>query len=120
MQDLSPSEIEALSKAMGGMPTQNISRAQFPQLQESSNVGLHPSQNQDKLGDIKIHIEAILGRCKLPLAKLLKLEPGNIVPLDKLAGEPVDIEANGKIIAKGEIVVINDNFGVKILELIQE
>ena len=68
--------------------------------------------------DVKVNVEVILGTTRMTLEDILKLQSGSIVELNKLAGEPVDVIANGKIIARAEVVVIDDNFGVKILEII--
>lgn len=70
------------------------------------------------LFDIPISITVELGRTKLLLKDLLKLGEGAILELDKFEGEPVDILVNNKLIAKGEVVVINERFGVKIVDII--
>lgn len=113
-----PTSSPESSKSFSPLPSTNspISRAQFTQLQEDSNENSSP--NPLPLNDIKIGIEAILGRTRLPLSKLMNLESGSIIPLEKLAGEPIEIEANGKLIAKGEVVIVEKNFGIKILEII--
>lgn len=139
MQDLSPAEIEALAKAMGKTsptassheahsstpygtkPTHHesthpISHAQFSQLHESSSGGDLPLQYFDTL---PIHLEAILGRTKISLKDLMQFHTGTVISLDKLAGELIDIEANGKLIARGEVVVVDENYGIKILEIIE-
>ena len=58
------------------------------------------------------------GHAQLPLKDVLKLTTGSIVELDKLAGEPVDVMVNGRAVARGEVVVIEDNFGVRITEVL--
>jgi flagellar motor switch protein FliN/FliY len=58
-----------------------------------------------------------LGKTSLPVKDILSLGEGSILELDKLAGEPVDIKANGVLIAKGEVVVIDENFGVRVTEI---
>ena len=59
-----------------------------------------------------------LGRTNKTIKEILEISPGTIVELDKMAGEPVDILVNGKLVAKGEVVVIDENFGVRITEII--
>ena len=59
-----------------------------------------------------------LGRTKKSIKEILELSNGSIVELDKLAGEPVDIHVNGKLLAKGEVVVIDENFGVRITDIV--
>ena len=70
------------------------------------------------LYDIPLEITVELGRTKLPIRKILELGPGAVIQLEKLAGEPVDILANHKLIAKGEVVVIEESFGVRITDII--
>ena len=59
-----------------------------------------------------------LGRTRLLIRDILDLSPGSIIELDKLAGEPVDLFANGMLVARGEVIVIDDNFGVRVTEII--
>ncbi|MEH7356551.1 flagellar motor switch phosphatase FliY [Neobacillus drentensis] len=76
------------------------------------------ARNIDMLFDIPLGITVELGRTKMQIRKILELGPGAVIQLDKLAGEPVDILANHKLIAKGEVVVIEENFGVRITDII--
>lgn len=131
MQDLTPTEIEAIVKTLGnnfadeptaqsrpstdtpyGSPA--ISRVQFTELEE--DVRPNPAL-QESLKEVKVNVDVILGSTKISLQQLLSLQPGSLLPLDKLAGEPVDIEVNGKVVGKGEVVVVDENFGIKILEM---
>jgi flagellar motor switch protein FliN len=126
MQDLTPSEIEAILKGIGntmveasapppaGQP--NVSRVQFSQLEETPTPS-PMNYAQEHLMDLDIQVDVILGRTKVSLRKLLSLQAGHVISLDKFAGEPVDIEANGKLIARGEIVGVDDHFGVRIIQL---
>ena len=95
-----------------------ITRAQFLPLEELSDAADLPKKDLERVYDVKVRVEAILGKSKMPLDKVLSLHPGSVVELDKLAGEPVDLYANGKLIARAEIVVIEENFGVKVLEIV--
>ena len=67
--------------------------------------------------DVPLSVTVELGRTKKSIKDILELTNGSIVELDKLAGEPVDIQVNGKFLAKGEVVVIDENFGVRITEI---
>ncbi len=132
-EDLTPEEAEELSKEIENADTSSsskedtiqkhfdektsISKAQFMQLEETPYEDL-PASSIDRFFDVKVTIEVILGTKKLPLRNILELHQGSLVKLDKLAGEPVDLLANGKTIARGEIVIIDDYFGVKILEIV--
>lgn len=77
-----------------------------------SNIGI--------IMDVPLNITVELGRTKMKIKEILDLGPGSIVELDKLAGEPVDILVNGKLMAKGEVVVIDESFGVRITDIISQ
>ncbi|MBP2653108.1 MAG: fliN: flagellar motor switch protein FliN [Firmicutes bacterium] len=101
-------------------------------VQHQGNVTVQPAQftsftpanmpaidaNISLIMDVPLQVTVELGRTKKLIRDILELSPGSVVELDKLAGEPVDILANGKLIAKGEVVVIDENFGVRITEII--
>jgi flagellar motor switch protein FliN len=93
---------------------------QFSEL-ESDDFGqsLNEKMNLDLLLDIPLEIVVELGRTKKKISEVLELTSGSIVELDKMAGEPVDVYVNGKLIAKGEVVVIEEHFGVRIKEICQ-
>lgn len=74
-------------------------------------------QNIDLILDVPLQITVELGRTRKMIREILELGPGSVVELDRLAGEPVDILVNGKLIAKGEVVVIDENFGVRIIDI---
>lgn len=130
-KDLTEEEISAASEAIQAKAStttavdkesdSSIARAQFMQLE--NKLMDHLAINQDavkRMYDIKVHLEVVLGKSKMPLSQILKLQSGSVIELDKLAGEPVEIFANGKLIAQAEIVVIDDNFGVKIVEIVKK
>ena len=68
--------------------------------------------------DVQLDLTIELGRTHMHLEEILKLRQGTVVPLDKLAGDPADIYVNGRLIARGEVLVLNDNFCVRVAELI--
>ncbi|OHB78611.1 MAG: flagellar motor switch protein FliN [Planctomycetes bacterium RBG_16_64_10] len=70
------------------------------------------------ISDVQLDLNIELGRTYMHLEDVLKLRKGTVVPLDKLAGDPVDIYANGRLIARGEVLVLNDNFCVRVAELV--
>jgi flagellar motor switch protein FliN len=72
----------------------------------------------DLLLDIPLEVSVQLGRTSLPIAELMSLSPGSVIDLDKLSGEPLDILLNNKLVARGEAVVVNDRYGVRIVEII--
>ncbi len=102
---------------MGGMMNvPNVQQLQYPSLSggpisgEQGNIGL--------IMDVMMELTVELGRTKKPIKEILGFGEGTIIELDKLAGEPVDILVNHKAIAKGEVVVIDENFGVRITEIL--
>jgi len=74
--------------------------------------------NLSALSDVELDVRIELGRTELLMEEVLILKEGSVVPLDKLAGDPVDILVNGRLIARGEVLVLNDNFCVRIAELL--
>jgi flagellar motor switch protein FliN/FliY len=74
--------------------------------------------NMDLLMDISLKVTVELGRTRMTFHQVLELQNGSVVELDRLAGDPVDIFVNDRIIARGEVVVVDDKFGVRITELI--
>jgi len=72
----------------------------------------------DLLSEVELDVRIELGRTEMELEELLRLGKGSVVPLDKLAGDPVDVFVNGRLIARGEILVLNDSFCVRVAELV--
>ncbi|HHW71078.1 MAG TPA: flagellar motor switch protein FliN, partial [Clostridiales bacterium] len=75
-------------------------------------------KNIQMIMDVPLQVSVELGRTKKLIKEILELNIGSVIELDKMAGEPVDILVNGKLVAKGEVVVIEDNFGVRITDII--
>jgi len=67
--------------------------------------------------DVPLRLTVELGRAELPLAEVLALKPGSVVELDRFPGEPLDLYANGRLVARGEIIVLNDIFGFRVAEI---
>ncbi len=90
--------------------------AQFAPLQPSS--GANGSGNLDMLLGVNLKVTVELGRTRMSIEEILQLGPGSVVELEKLAGEPVDVLINDRLIARGEVVVIDDRFGVRITDVV--
>ena len=88
----------------------------FPAMTEQQSS--EKAKNIDFILDVSMQISVELGRTTMQVKDVLGLGLGSVVELNKLAGEPVDILINGKLIAHGEVVVVDDNFGVKIVDII--
>lgn len=95
----------------------NVKRAQFPDFDQGSSVAPLP-QNMALIQDVPLQVTVRLGKTRMSIKEILELGEGSIVELDKLAGEPVDLLVNGKLVAKGEIVVIDENFGFRVKDII--
>ena len=113
-----------------GMPMQQM---QMPQMQQMPNVNIQPAsfspfaqdvnamqstENISLIKDVPLEVTVELGRTSKAISDILDFAPGTIIELDKIAGEPVDVLVNGKLVAKGEVVVIEENFGVRVTEII--
>ena len=99
------------------MPNINIQPASF--MPFSNDVGAMQSQeNISLIKDVPLEVTVELGRTSKVISDILDFSPGTIIELDKIAGEPVDVLVNGKLVAKGEVVVIEENFGVRVTEII--
>jgi flagellar motor switch protein FliN/FliY len=105
----------------GSVPTRgvNVQPVQFPSLGNPPYVQADDT-NLNLLLDIPLRVTVELGRTSKQIKEILELSQGSVIELDKLAGEPVDILVNNKLIAKGEVVVIDENFGVRVTEIVSQ
>ena len=94
--------------------------ANFTDMTEAAKAPKHEGQRRelDFILDIPLDVSAELGRTRLLINELLQLGQGSVVELNKLAGEPLEVYVNGKLIARGEAVVINEKFGVRLTDII--
>ncbi|WP_166805761.1 flagellar motor switch phosphatase FliY [Jeotgalibacillus sp. R-1-5s-1] len=99
--------------------TVDVQPAQFSQF-DSPGLSAGESRNLNLLLDIPLSVTVELGRTKRSVQEILELTSGSIIELDKLAGEPVDILVNNRLIAKGEVVVIEENFGVRLTDIVSK
>ncbi len=98
----------------------NAESAQFQQLHADSSgaVGDGSEVNLDGILDIPVTISMEIGRTNINIRNLLQLNQGSVVELDRLAGEPMDVLVNGTLIAQGEVVVVNEKFGIRLTDVI--
>lgn len=90
---------------------------------ERSNQGSEGSNEGtglEAIMDIPVELSAEIGRTRMPISQLIKLTPGSVVELDRLAGEPLDVLANGRLVARGEVVVMNDRYGLRLTEVVSD
>ncbi len=97
----------------------NARPVETQQFGAAETIGEEQAENLELIMDVPLEISVEIGRTKKPIKEILELASGSLVVLDKLAGEQVDIYANGQCIAKGDVVVVDDNFGVRITEIIK-
>lgn len=108
---------------MMGMPGQNVQNvnvqpAQFQSF-SNDNTGMTGQENIGLIKDVPLEVTVELGRTTKSISDILDFSPGTIIELDRIAGEPIDVLVNGKFVAKGEVVVIEESFGVRITEIIK-
>jgi len=98
----------------------NLDEAQRLKLEDFENAGTEGDAAVpfDSLQDLELDVRIELGRTELLIEDVLKLKEGSVVSLDKLAGDPVDILVNGRLVARGEVLVLNDNFCVRVAEIL--
>ncbi len=128
-----------MSQMQTGMPQMDMSQMQMgmpqmgmPQMQPNMSIqpaqfqnfagGFNPNQPQeniDLIKDVPLEVTVELGRTAKSISDILDFAPGTIIELDKIAGEPIDVLVNGKFVAKGEVVVIEESFGVRVTEIIK-
>ena len=108
---------------MDAVPQQLVT-SEFEQLEELGEIDRpeppapHDARSLLPLHDVPVRVQALLGRAQLTIDQLLGLSVGSIIELDRRAGEPVDLLVNGRIIARGELVLIDGQLGVTLTELI--
>lgn len=100
-------------------PDMNVQQAQFQAFSPAVNPFLIEQKNIDLIMDVPLEVTVELGRTNKSIKEILDFSPGTIIELDKLAGEPIDVLVNGKYVAKGEVVVIEENFGIRITEIVK-
>ena len=130
--DMSQMGMMNMGMPMMGMPQMGMPQMQMPMQQP--NVNIQPAQFQNfaadvlqgvsqenisLIMDVPLEVTVELGRTSKSIADILDFSPGTIIELDRIAGEPIDVLVNGKFVAKGEVVVIEESFGVRVTEIIK-
>ncbi len=96
---------------------ESVDSAASPQMPEFGDDASLPT-GLEMLGDVDLHVMVELGRTEMVVEDVLKLSAGSVVELDKLAGDPVDVYVNQRLVARGEVLVLNDNFCIRISEIV--
>ena len=98
---------------------ESVAPAQFPSLRADANAGLAGAGHDlNMILDIPVQLTVELGRTRIPIKHILQLAQGSVVELETLAGEPMDVLVNGYLIAQGEVVVVNDKFGIRLTDIV--
>jgi flagellar motor switch protein FliN len=108
------------ANATKGSP-QGFAAAEFPEFSDQKSKNNGPSSDEVKLDvilDVPVTVSLEIGRTKINIRNLLQLNQGSVVELDRFAGEPMDVLVNGTLVAHGEVVVVNDKFGIRLTDII--
>src|ERR1700716_3433489 len=92
--------------------------AQFEDLKDDGNPNTGKDVNLDVILDVPVTLSMEVGRTRIPIRNLLQLNQGSVVELDRAAGEPLDVFVNGTLVAHGEVVVVNEKFGIRLTDVI--
>jgi flagellar motor switch protein FliN len=116
----------ALAESQGGgsavasevaMPSESVAPAQFTNFAPTGAAG-NTGNDLSMILDIPVQLTVELGRTRIPIKHILQLAQGSVVELETLAGEPMDVLVNGYLIAQGEVVVVNDKFGIRLTDIV--
>ena len=109
-------EQQASSSASELVPSEQVAPAAFANFAPTPATGAGNDINM--ILDIPVQLTVELGRTRIPIKHILQLAQGSVVELDALAGEPMDVLVNGYLIAQGEVVVVNDKFGIRLTDIV--
>ncbi len=109
---------QSSSSSHSGMD--NVQTAELEELNEDAPVGEEEKRKLDAILDIPVTISMEVGRSQISIRNLLQLNQGSVVELERVAGEPLDVLVNGTLIAHGEVVVVNDKFGIRLTDVISQ
>ena len=112
LEESKPAEVASEVRA----PTESVSPASFSKF---APTGMGAAGNDiNMILDIPVQLTVELGRTRIPIKHILQLAQGSVVELETLAGEPMDVLVNGYLIAQGEVVVVNDKFGIRLTDIV--
>ncbi|MBK7960110.1 MAG: flagellar motor switch protein FliN [Bdellovibrionales bacterium] len=111
-------DLENLAERLAQEAEAMVEPAAPPKLTEVPAPGSGKDRNLNLILDIPLRVTVELGRTKMPVSELLNLTQGSVIELNKLAGEPMEVLVNDKLIARGEAVVVNEKFGVRLTDVI--
>ncbi|MCC6207677.1 MAG: flagellar motor switch protein FliN [Gammaproteobacteria bacterium] len=118
MNDATKTMSDSAGAGAGAAQGEDYARASFQNLQDDSPGTTMGDKGLDMILDIPVTVAVEIGRTKISISNLLKLNQGSVVELDRLAGEPMDVTVNGTLVAHGEVVVVNEKFGIRLTDII--
>lgn len=110
-------QADAEATAKTAPAKQQVEKAELPDLKSSARSEID-DVNMEVILDVPVTVSMEIGRTNINIRNLLQLNQGSVVELDRLAGEPMDVLVNGTLIAHGEVVVVNDKFGIRLTDVI--
>ncbi|ALP43280.1 flagellar motor switch protein FliN [Aeromonas schubertii] len=119
-QDLMADAWAAALEEQVASETAEVKPAPLEELQEEPPISAEERRKLDTILDIPVTISMEVGRSQISIRNLLQLNQGSVVELDRVAGEPLDVLVNGTLIAHGEVVVVNDKFGIRLTDVISQ
>ena len=111
-------QMPQMNMGMPQMQMPNVQPAQFQNFSDGYATADAP-ENIGLIMDVPLEVTVELGRTTKSISEILDFAPGTIIELDRIAGEPIDVLVNGKFVAKGEVVVIEESFGIRVTEIIK-
>ncbi|HCV19345.1 MAG: flagellar motor switch protein FliN [Pseudomonadota bacterium] len=112
-------QADAESESEGG-DDDGVRVAELDELSDDAPITQEEKKKLDTILDIPVTISMEVGRSQISIRNLLQLNQGSVVELDRVAGEPLDVLVNGTLIAHGEVVVVNDKFGIRLTDVISQ
>jgi flagellar motor switch protein FliN/FliY len=120
MAEQADSEEEEANSPDMGANEMDVQVAELDELSEDKPITPEEKRKLDTILDIPVTISMEVGRSHISIRNLLQLNQGSVVELDRVAGEPLDVLVNGTLIAHGEVVVVNDKFGIRLTDVISQ
>ncbi|MCS3455334.1 flagellar motor switch protein FliN [Aeromonas rivuli] len=111
---------DAWAAALEEQVTTEVKPAPLEELKDDAPISAEERRKLDTILDIPVTIAMEVGRSQISIRNLLQLNQGSVVELDRVAGEPLDVLVNGTLIAHGEVVVVNDKFGIRLTDVISQ
>lgn len=120
MAEQAESEADEVEQPDIGANELDVQVAELDELQDDAEITVDEKRKLDTILDIPVTISMEVGRSNISIRNLLQLNQGSVVELDRVAGEPLDVLVNGTLIAHGEVVVVNDKFGIRLTDVISQ